>query len=96
MADKTETRGRKVEVHILGPDHTRIERLKHIRTSSDMSQQNMADLIGLPFRTYFKNETGERDLKAGELVIILEHFGIDANWFLFGTGEKERTMKGTV
>jgi transcriptional regulator with XRE-family HTH domain len=81
-----ETRGRKVEVHSLIEGHNRIDRLKHIRTSADMSQRNMADKIGAPFRTYCKIEAGERDLKASELAIILEHFGIDANWFLFGTG----------
>lgn len=83
-----ETRGRKVEVHPLTSGHNRIDRLKHIRTSADMTQRNMADKIGAPFRTYCKIEAGERDLKASELAIILEHCGIDANWFLFGTGKK--------
>lgn len=84
-----ETRGRKVEVHPLGENHSRIDRLKHVRTSADMSQRNMADKIGAPFRTYCKIESGERDLKASELAIVLDHCGVDANWFLFGTGQKE-------
>lgn len=84
-----ETRGRKVEVHALAEGHNRIDRLKNIRTSADMSQRNMADMIGAPFRTYCKIESGERDLKASELAIVLEHCGVDANWFLFGTGSKE-------
>jgi len=87
---KEETRGRKIDVHPLGEDHDRIDRLKHIRTSADFSQPNMAEKIGLPFRTYCKIESGERDLKASELAIILDHCGVDANWFLFGTGQKER------
>ncbi len=85
-----ETRGRKVEVHLLGKDHNRIDRLKHIRTSADMTQRNMADKIGATFRTYCKIEAGERDLKASELAIALDHCGVDANWFMFGTGQKER------
>lgn len=92
-----ETRGRKVEIHPLAEGHNRIDRLKHVRTSADMSQRNMADKIGAPFRTYCKIESGERDLKAGELAIVLEHCGIDANWFLFGTGEKAtKNVKGTA
>ena len=37
-----------------------------------------------------RSSSGERDLKASELAIILDHCGVDANWFLFGTGQKER------
>jgi len=84
-----ETRGRKVEVFPLIAGHSRVDRLKHVRTSADMSQRSMADKIGAPFRTYCKIESGERDLKASELAIVLEHCGVDANWFLFGTGHKE-------
>lgn len=83
-----ETRGRKVEVFSLGREHSLTDRLKHVRTSADMSQRDMADKIGMPFRTYCKIESGERDLKASELAIVLEHCGIDANWFLFGKPTK--------
>lgn len=86
-----ETRGRKVEVFSLGREHSCLDRLKHVRTSADMSQRDMAETIGTPFRTYCKIESGERDLKATELAIVLEHCGIDANWFLFGTGHKKRS-----
>lgn len=89
-----ETRGRKVEVFSLGHVHSLMDRLKHVRTSADMSQRDMAETIGTPFRTYCKIESGERDLKATELAIVLEHCGIDANWFLFGTGHKEKTAHG--
>jgi DNA-binding XRE family transcriptional regulator len=82
-----ETRGRKVEVCPLPEGHNRIDRLKYVRTSADMSQRNMADKIGAPFRTYCKIESGERELKANEMAIVLNHCGIDANWFLFGTGQ---------
>jgi transcriptional regulator with XRE-family HTH domain len=85
-----ETRGRKVEIYPLPANHSWIDRLKHIRTSAEMSQPRMADKIGVPMRTYCKIESGERDLKAGELAIVLDHCGVDANWFLFGTGQKNR------
>lgn len=84
-----ETRGRKVEVYPLVAGHNRTDRLKHIRTSAGMSQRNMSDKIGTQFRTYCKIQSGERELKASELAIVLEHCGVDANWFLFGTGPSE-------
>ncbi|MCZ4354884.1 helix-turn-helix transcriptional regulator [Roseovarius aestuarii] len=91
--DKIETRGRKVEVVELGKTHDRVARLKHLRTCANMSQPQMAEKIGATFRTYCKIEAGERDLKADELAILLEHCGADANWFLFGTGSKEAKRK---
>lgn len=91
--EKIETRGRKVEVFDLGETHDRVARLKHLRTCADMNQRQMAEKIGATFRTYCKIEAGERDLKADELAILLEHCGADANWFLFGTGSKDAKRK---
>lgn len=87
---REETRGRKVEVYPLVAGHNLLDRLKHIRTSTGMNQSNMASKLGLPFRTYCKIEAGERELKASEISTVLEHCGIDANWFLFGTGAQHR------
>src|SRR5271165_6253039 len=57
-------------------------RLKALRTERDLDQAHIADVLGLASHQIVSNiETGERKVKAAELVALADHFGVDVEFF---------------
>ena len=60
------------------------ERLLAIRETQRMTQQEFADRLGFPKRTYLAWERGDSEPPLRLLAAIVREFGIDANWLLEG------------
>lgn len=60
------------------------ERLLAIRETQRMTQQEFADRLGFPKRTYLAWERGDSEPPLRLLAAIIREFGIDANWLLEG------------
>jgi phage repressor protein C with HTH and peptisase S24 domain len=60
-------------------------RIVDIRTALSLSQSDMADKVGIPFRTWQAYERGERTPPA-TLFEKLYAIGVDANWLTAGVG----------
>lgn len=50
------------------------EKLAALRRYLNLSQKDMADLIGVDLRTYINKETGQSQFKANEMFMIAQKF----------------------
>lgn len=50
-------------------------RLVKARLDSGKTQVRMAELLGVPYRSYQRMESGERVPEPGDLKLVAEHFG---------------------
>lgn len=50
------------------------EKLAALRRYHDLTQKDMADLIGVDLRTYINKESGQSQFKANEMFIISQKF----------------------
>ena len=57
-------------------------KLKEARTNAKMSQNEMAEKLGLTVRTYGSYERGERDVSTALLVKICKALKVSADWLL--------------
>ncbi len=62
------------------------ERLALVRGAQKMSQKDISDAVGVPWRTYQKYETGVREVSAEFLVNFATKFSIRPEWLLSGMG----------
>ncbi len=63
------------------------ERLSAVRRQEKLSQEEMAERLGVSRSAYQYYERGERDLTGSLLLRILETFGVDPLWILEGDSE---------
>ena len=59
-------------------------RLLAIRETRRMTQQEFADRLGFPKRTYLAWERGDSEPPLRLLAAVVREFGVDANWLLEG------------
>lgn len=70
------------------------KRLKELRIANDLSQKEMAEILGVSLSGYQNYEHGGRDIPTSVLARAMKKFGVDANW-LFGEVPREQGGKGT-
>ena len=63
------------------------ERLRKIRKSFDLTQQELADRIGSKRNTVATYEMGRTHPSAAIITLICREFNINENWLRYGTGE---------
>ena len=61
-------------------------RLKEARIISKLSQEQMAERLGISFRAYWNYETGKRDLTQENLINLAQMFYFNPTWLLLGIG----------
>lgn len=59
-------------------------RLKQVRLSNHLSEEDFADQIGIEHVTYLSYEAGNREIPSSLIVKLLEHWKIDPAWLLIG------------
>ncbi|MET7759722.1 helix-turn-helix transcriptional regulator [Streptomyces sp. NPDC005389] len=52
------------------------DRMRELRTEAGLSQDQLADLIGMERRSVQRYESGERDPRYTELLLIADAFGV--------------------
>ena len=63
------------------------DRLKALRKSLDITQQEFADKIGIKRNSYANYETGRNTPIDAIIVSICREFGVNEEWLRNGTGE---------
>lgn len=69
-----------------------IDRLKKIRTTFGMTQQEFAQELGISYRTLQRYEEGEKFPKGMEFLLDLIMKGVSVDWLLTGDGELNRMV----
>ncbi len=62
-------------------------RLSAVRRQAKLSQEEMAEKLGVSRSAYQYYERGERDLTGSLLLKVFEQFGVDPLWILEGDSE---------
>jgi transcriptional regulator with XRE-family HTH domain len=65
-------------------DHHIGARLRRLRISKGLTQQQMADLIGVTYQQAHKYENGVNRIAAGRLYIVAQALGEDVGYFFVG------------
>lgn len=63
------------------------ERIRKLRRTLDLTQQEFADKIGMKRNTVANYETGRNDPSASVITLICREFNVNENWLRTGTGE---------
>jgi len=61
------------------------KQLFKFRQFSGLSQQQLGDVLGVSNQQYSKFETGKNRISASQILIVVEHFSVDANQFFSDT-----------
>jgi transcriptional regulator with XRE-family HTH domain len=64
-------------------------RLRQRRIMNGLTQQQMADLIGVTYQQAHKYETGVNRIAAGRLYVIAQVLGVDIGYFFEGLDDEE-------
>ncbi len=62
-------------------------RIKDLREDRDLTQQNVADMLGQHLTTYRRWETGETEIPAHIIVELCKFYNISADYILGFTNE---------
>lgn len=68
-------------------------RVREMREAREMTQEQVAELLGLAASAVSRIESGERGLTAAELAQLAERFGVSADFLLFGEREEEVLLR---
>jgi len=63
------------------------DRLKQIRLFIKYTQKEMAEKIGIPFRTLQNYEANKREISSKAISLMYTHLSINPIWILTGEGE---------
>jgi len=72
-----------------------VDRLKRVRKDLELSQEEMAELVGTKFRTWQRYEAGDSLPKLQYLSVIAQK-GYDLNWLLTGVGSMKTSIKAEM
>lgn len=64
-------------------------RIRDLRQDADLSQTNMARLLGMSQTGYSKYETGENDIPTGILIALAQFYGTSVDYLLGLTNVQE-------
>ena len=68
-------------------------RLRDLREDKDLSQKELANIIGMSQTGYSKYETGENDIPTIILIKLSRFYGVSIDYLLGETSEKPRYKK---
>lgn len=94
VASKPVTRGTGGRSRALDVDHYVSLRIRQRRIMLGLTQQQMAELIGVTYQQAHKYEKGINRIAAGRLYTIAQALGVDVSYFFEGL-DKEQRFKPT-
>lgn len=68
-------------------------RVRELRESRNMTQDELAGVLGIANSALSRIESGERGLAAVELAVLAESYGVSADFLLFGEREEEVLLR---
>lgn len=73
-----------------------LQRLKFERLSRNITQQEMANALGITANAYYKKESGMNNISVEEFGVIIDRLGIPSSkagiFFTFDVPEREQVM----
>lgn len=64
------------------------ERIRNLREDKDLTQSDLAKILGMSQTGYSKYETGENDLPTPILIALARHYGTSTDYLLGLTDDK--------
>ena len=58
------------------------QRIRDIREDRDLTQQQVADFLGMKYQQYRRYESGENEMKASHIIKLCEFYGLPADYIL--------------
>lgn len=68
-------------------------RVRELREARNMTQDDLAGVLGISNFAVSRVESGERGLAAEELAAVAERFGVSADFLLFGEREEDVLLR---
>lgn len=68
------------------------DRIKQIRKSHDLTQQEFAERLGTPRSNIANYEKGNRTPSDGIITYMCKEFGISEDWLRYGTGQMRASV----
>lgn len=65
------------------------QRIRDLRNDKDMSQKDIADVLGMSQTGYSKYETGENDIPTRVLLVLADFYGVSVDYLLGRTDVKK-------
>ena len=72
-----------------GIDHHIAARMRERRTMLDLTQQQVAEVLGIAYQQLYKYEKGVNRISAGRLHALARTLGVDIGYFYEGLGSGE-------
>lgn len=69
------------------------QRIRDLRNDKDMSQKDIADVLGMSQTGYSKYETGENDIPTRVLITLADFYGVSVDYLLGRTDVKKSYPK---
>lgn len=69
------------------------QRLKEIREKSELTQQEIADGLGIARQQYRRYEAGINEIKAGHIIRLCNYYNLSADYILALTDEPRELHK---
>ena len=66
-------------------------RLAELRTDHDLSQRQLAEIIGMNRETYQRYEVGTREIPVWLLIRLAEYYGVSVDYIL-GLSDRKRSV----
>lgn len=58
------------------------QRIRDIREDRDLTQQQVADYLGMKYQQYRRYESGENEMKASHVIKLSEFYKLSADYIL--------------
>ncbi len=72
------------------------KRLKELRESKHVKQEELAALLKVPRTTIAKWETGRQDFKTETIVFLADYFGVSADFLLLGVSAENKEVHDVI
>ena len=66
------------------------KRIRELRDEKNLSQKQIAAILGMSQTGYSKYETGENDIPTGILIALARYYDVSIDYLLGETQEKQR------
>lgn len=72
------------------------ERIRELRLNANLSQRQVAEVLGVKQQQYQRWETGNRDFPIKELVQLANFFGVTTDYILLGKVEEDHEQNEQI
>ena len=66
------------------------DRIRELREDNDLTQKQIAEVLGIDQRVYSNYEIGYRALPIEHLITLCKYYNVSADWILGLDGEKSK------